>query len=103
VAVVRGERPADALELSAMLQDVEALGLHLHFVSRTEYRRRHQADFLQALQLRFPHSYLLPEGGTNQLAVAGAREIVADVDAVMSKLGSSISLSSTLISSVEVM
>jgi 1-aminocyclopropane-1-carboxylate deaminase len=101
VAVVRGERPADALELSAMLQDVEALGLHLHFVSRTEYRRRHQADFLQALQLRFPHSYLLPEGGTNQLA--GAREIVADVDAVMSKLGSSISLSSTLISAVEVM
>jgi 1-aminocyclopropane-1-carboxylate deaminase len=84
VAVVRGERPA---QLSIMLKEVEALGMHLHFVSRADYRRRHQADFLGDLLLRFPGSYLLPEGGTNLLAVLGASEIVADVDAVMNDRG----------------
>jgi 1-aminocyclopropane-1-carboxylate deaminase/D-cysteine desulfhydrase-like pyridoxal-dependent ACC family enzyme len=80
VAVIRGERP---VQLSIMLKEVEALGMHLHFVSRADYRRRHQSDFLGDLLLRFPGSYLLPEGGTNLLAVLGAGEIVADVDAVM--------------------
>jgi 1-aminocyclopropane-1-carboxylate deaminase/D-cysteine desulfhydrase-like pyridoxal-dependent ACC family enzyme len=87
VAVIRGERPLDPLRLSAMLVEVEALGMHLHFISRTDYRRRYQADFLEDLQQRFPHSYLLPEGGTNQLAVAGAREIVTDVDSIMQAQG----------------
>jgi len=84
VAVIRGERP---VQLSMMLKEVEALGMHLHFVSRADYRRRHQADFLGDLLLRFPGSYLLPEGGTNLLAVLGAGEIVADVDGVMDDRG----------------
>jgi 1-aminocyclopropane-1-carboxylate deaminase/D-cysteine desulfhydrase-like pyridoxal-dependent ACC family enzyme len=84
VAVIRGERP---VELSIMLKEVEALGMHLHFVSRADYRRRHQTDFLGDLLLRFPGSYLLQEGGTNLLAVLGAGEIVADVDAVMDDRG----------------
>jgi 1-aminocyclopropane-1-carboxylate deaminase len=36
---------------------------------------------------QFPNSYLLPEGGTNLLAVEGARQIVADVDVVMGSQG----------------
>jgi len=84
VAVIRGERP---VQLSIMLKEVEALGMHLHFVSRADYRRRHQADFLGDLLRGFPGSYLLPEGGTNLLAVLGAGEIVADVDAVMDDRG----------------
>jgi 1-aminocyclopropane-1-carboxylate deaminase len=84
VAVIRGSRP---VQLSMMLKEVEALGMHLHFVSRADYRRRHQADFLGDLLLRFPGSYLLPEGATNLLGVLGAGEIVADVNAVMNDRG----------------
>jgi len=77
IGIVRGER---AERLSMTLLDCEARGMQLHFISREDYRRRHSLEFLRSLRRRFADCYLIPEGGTNQLAVQGAGEIVAEIN-----------------------
>ena len=76
IGVVRGERPKT---LSAMLEDVENLGMHLVFISRTEYRQKETSEFRQSLVDQFGEFYLVPEGGTNTLAVKGCEEIVSSI------------------------
>ena len=54
--------------------------MQLHFVSRHEYRLRDDANYLQQLQQQFPQTYIIPEGGTNELAVQGCQEILNQYD-----------------------
>jgi 1-aminocyclopropane-1-carboxylate deaminase len=76
IGIVRGERPT---RLSMTLLDAEAQGMHLHFISRGDYRRREDPAFLLALQRGFADCYWIPEGGTNQLAIQGVGEIVTEI------------------------
>jgi len=76
VGVIRGEKPA---VLSPTLVEAEALGMTLHFVSRKAYSGKSEPAFLSALRSSFGDFYLLPEGGTNELAVQGAAEILVDL------------------------
>lgn len=73
VAVVRGER---ATTLSPTLNDIEMMGGRLHFVSRECYRRRDELPFQSDLLSQYPGACLIPEGGSNALALRGSREIV---------------------------
>jgi 1-aminocyclopropane-1-carboxylate deaminase len=73
IGIVRGERP---ITLSAMLSDAETLGMRLVFVSRSEFRQKETPAFRQWLVGQFGDFYLIPEGGTNPLAVKGCEEIV---------------------------
>lgn len=67
--IIRGE------ELDAQSNDVlrfaASCGMQLHFVSRSEYRRRYDADYHSELAQRFGAFYYVPEGGSNALAVKG--------------------------------
>ena len=54
--------------------------MQLHFVSRNEYRLRDDENFLQQLIQQFPETYIIPEGGTNKLAVQGCQEILSQSD-----------------------
>ncbi|MCU0432427.1 MAG: pyridoxal-phosphate dependent enzyme [Bacteroidia bacterium] len=67
--IIRG----DELNASSnhILAAASALGMELHFVSRSEYRRRYDAAYHHELRARFGTFYLVPEGGTNALAVKG--------------------------------
>ncbi len=76
VGVVRGERAAT---LSATLQDAEAMGMRLLFISRAMYRQKQTAQFRQALEAELGEFALLPEGGSNALAVQGCTQIVRDL------------------------
>ena len=68
VGIVRGD---DVGQLSATLRDCQDWGMELVFVSRSEYRRRHDPDYLAQLATRFDKSLLIPEGGGNSEGVAG--------------------------------
>ncbi|MEH6582945.1 MAG: pyridoxal-phosphate dependent enzyme [Halioglobus sp.] len=72
VGIVRGEVSDTP---SAMLQDALQWGMRLHHVSRQEYRRRHDADYLAALERRYGPCLLIPEGGANQAGVVGCQQI----------------------------
>jgi 1-aminocyclopropane-1-carboxylate deaminase len=72
--IIRG----DELDASSneVLRFATSCGMQLHFVSRTEYRRRHDAAYHRELEAAFGSVYLVPEGGTNALAVRGFQHIL---------------------------
>ncbi|MEQ9465115.1 MAG: pyridoxal-phosphate dependent enzyme [Haliea sp.] len=72
VGVIRGERPA---ALSPTLAEASAWGMQLHFVSRSDYRRRHEPGFIASLAGQLEIDYVIPEGGAGPLAVAGCRPL----------------------------
>ncbi|MBC7862934.1 MAG: pyridoxal-phosphate dependent enzyme, partial [Bacteroidia bacterium] len=73
IGIVRGEElKADS---NPLLKKCAELGMQLHFISRTEYRKKEEADFIGNLQKEFGNFLLVPEGGSNKLAVKGASEI----------------------------
>ena len=79
VGFIRGEELANR-PLNPTLQDARDAGMHLVFLSRTDYDRRHERDFQDALLKEFGYGYLLPEGGTNALAISGCSEILQPED-----------------------
>lgn len=73
IGIVRGEEPA---VLSDTLRFCRERGMKLHFISRKEYKRKNEQGFIEELRKQFGDFYLLPEGGTNEFAVKGCREIL---------------------------
>ncbi|MEL6926158.1 MAG: pyridoxal-phosphate dependent enzyme [Bacteroidota bacterium] len=73
IGIIRGE--ADSRHNST-LQFAQDCGMRLHFVDRSVYRRKTDPLFLQQLRDQFGPFYLLPEGGSNALAVQGCSEII---------------------------
>mgnify|MGYP000521183206 CR=1 FL=1 len=69
-AVVRGEA---APALSHTLQVAQAQGMHLHFVTRAQYREKEKTDWTAL----FPNAYIVPEGGHNAAGAEGCEEILA--------------------------
>ncbi|WP_295871257.1 1-aminocyclopropane-1-carboxylate deaminase/D-cysteine desulfhydrase [uncultured Zhongshania sp.] len=62
--------------LTPTLQDAKRWGMSLHYLSRSEYRRRHDQDFISELQAQYPSAYIVPEGGGNTLGAKGCAGIV---------------------------
>ena len=54
--------------------------MHLEFISRAAYRKKNEDSFLHSLQNKYPKFYIIPEGGTNALAIDGCREILTEAD-----------------------
>jgi 1-aminocyclopropane-1-carboxylate deaminase len=50
----------------------------MQFVSREEYKRSRTKNPFAYVKNKFGDFYLVPEGGTNALAVQGCKEILTD-------------------------
>ncbi|MDB6034261.1 MAG: 1-aminocyclopropane-carboxylate deaminase [Verrucomicrobiales bacterium] len=70
LGIVRGEERMD----SAVLKQCRQFGMQLLQVSRSEYRDKD--ELVRRLNLERAENYILPEGGTNALAVRGCAEAV---------------------------
>lgn len=79
IGIVRGEELANKPRNKTLLF-CEANGMQLAFVSRLDYRRKEEASYQQALQERFGNCLILPEGGTNALAIQGAADIIPEIE-----------------------
>lgn len=77
VGIIRGEphQPLNA-SLAKAVDD----GMELAYLDRESYRKKTDPAVLARLRDRFGDFYLLPEGGSNALAVRGCREIVEEID-----------------------
>ena len=85
IGIIRGDELAVRPELVAenpTLRLANNLGMQLEFVSRDLYKSRHQEEFINLLRERFGKFYLVPEGGTNALAIKGCEEILNEDDEV---------------------
>ncbi|ELR69784.1 1-aminocyclopropane-1-carboxylate deaminase [Fulvivirga imtechensis AK7] len=73
IGIIRGE---EHLPLNPTLSFASQQGMHLHYMDRSTYRRKHDTEVIGPLTEKYGRFYLLPEGGTNLLAIKGASEIV---------------------------
>ncbi|MFE1834157.1 1-aminocyclopropane-1-carboxylate deaminase/D-cysteine desulfhydrase [Streptomyces sviceus] len=76
VGVVRGEELADR-PLNPSLARCAADGMRLYFVDRPTYRRKTEPDTLARVlrAAQAEDAYVVPEGGSNSLAVRGCRAL----------------------------
>ncbi len=79
IGVIRGEELSNTV-LNPTLQFAKQQGMDFHFISRTQYRNKTQAKFITTLKKTIGDFYLIPEGGTNNLAVKGCEEILSETD-----------------------
>jgi 1-aminocyclopropane-1-carboxylate deaminase len=80
VGIIRGEELASKIELNSTLKYAQSCGMHLEFVSRSVYKQKTDSTYLKTILETFKNFYILPEGGTNALAVKGCQEILTDKD-----------------------
>jgi 1-aminocyclopropane-1-carboxylate deaminase len=76
IGLIRGE---ETQPLNPTLAQAAADGMRLHYLDRSSYRRRAEPDFTAELLACYGPAYVLPEGGTNALALPGCAELVADI------------------------
>ena len=77
IGIIRGEA---VQPLNSTLQYAVDCGMQLRYVSREDYRDKTTKSFAEKYLLDFSDCYLIPEGGTNSLAVKGCEEILSDVE-----------------------
>lgn len=80
IGVIRGEELQEKYLENPTLKKASQNGMQFEFVSRTQYRDKNNLEFLDQLKEKFGDCYLIPEGGTNNLAVKGCKEILTDDD-----------------------
>lgn len=80
IGIIRGEELENKIAENPTLAKAQELGMQFYFVTRTAYRDKEEKMFVNHLQEMFGDFYLIPEGGTNELAIKGCEEILTDVD-----------------------
>jgi 1-aminocyclopropane-1-carboxylate deaminase/D-cysteine desulfhydrase-like pyridoxal-dependent ACC family enzyme len=80
IGLIRGEI---SQPLNPTLSDAVKNGMELHPLSRSEYREKQSQALLESLGRKFGEFYLIPEGGTNALAIQGTQEILTGADTSM--------------------
>lgn len=73
IGIIRGE---EYFPLNPTLQFAADCGMKLFYLNRAEYKNRNDKAFQEKLKIKFDNPYMIPEGGTNQLALMGTEEIV---------------------------
>jgi 1-aminocyclopropane-1-carboxylate deaminase len=80
IGVIRGEELEGNWSDNPTLKQAYDHGMRFRFISRTRYREKESRDFIDSLRAEIDPFYLVPEGGTNTLAVKGCTEILTPSD-----------------------
>lgn len=76
IGIIRGE---EHQPLNPSLQYAKACGMHFHYLDRATFRHKYDEAVRSELERQFGRFYLLPEGGTNDLAIRGVKELVDEI------------------------
>lgn len=76
-AIVRGDYSTN---LSPMLRDLMSWQTTIHYVDKITYQQRNKSEYLQFLQQQHVNALIIPEGGSNRLALQGVGEIVTELE-----------------------
>lgn len=84
IGIIRGDELGvdltRTLSQNSTLKNANENGMQFKFVSREVYRNKTSNKFINALKDEFGDFYLIPEGGTNELAIKGCEEILTNED-----------------------
>ncbi len=78
--IVRGDELIHLWRDNPTLAQAHSAGMQFKFITREQYRQRAMPSYLHSLEAELGPCYLLPEGGTNSLAVKGCEEILSPSD-----------------------
>jgi 1-aminocyclopropane-1-carboxylate deaminase len=96
IGIIRGEELQEKIEENPSLSVAQQFGMKLVFVSRDAYRLKETPEFIKEMKSQFGDFYLLPEGGTNELAIKGCEEILSEDDIKFTHICSSIGTGGTI-------
>ena len=80
IGVIRGEELEFNYLNNPTLRKAEEFGMEFVFVTREEYRNKNNEEFIERLKHNHGDFYIIPEGGTNALAIKGCEEILNSED-----------------------
>jgi 1-aminocyclopropane-1-carboxylate deaminase len=80
IGVIRGDELENKVNENPTLSFARNCGMQFDFVSRETYRKKSEPDFIENLKEEYGDFYLIPEGGTNELAIKGCQEILNEDD-----------------------
>ncbi len=104
IAIIRGEA---SNQNNYTLAWAKHWGMKLIFVDRKTYRLRDDEIYLQHLQQQYPDYAIVPEGGSNTLALTGVAEVIdelnqqATFDTLMTPVGSGGTLAGLIVGDKE--
>jgi 1-aminocyclopropane-1-carboxylate deaminase len=96
IGIIRGEELEEKINENPSLAVAQQFGMKFVFVSRDKYRLKDTPEFLEEMQSQFGDFYLLPEGGTNELAIKGCEEILSELDSEFSYVCTSVGTGGTV-------
>lgn len=100
IGVIRGDELGKDLEKTldnnSTLREAHKNGMTFEFVSRESYRNKLGEEFINQLKEQFEDFYLIPEGGTNELAIKGCEEILTEEDANFDYICSAVGTGGTI-------
>ena len=76
IGIIRGEELKFSWHENPTLKFASEHGMQFKFITREEYRNKESIILIETLEKEFGSFYLLPEGGTNELAIKGCEEIL---------------------------
>ena len=79
--IIRGEQH---YQTNATLSQAISWGMSCDFVDRKTYRLRQEPQYLANLQSQYPDYFIVPEGGSNTLALPGVGEVLSELNAQLS-------------------
>lgn len=82
IGIIRGDELEKAVNSNPTLSFAKDCGMQFKFVSREDYRDKTSTTYIEKLKVEFGAFYLIPEGGTNDLAIKGCEEILYDKDEI---------------------
>ena len=77
IGIIRGEAHSP---LNPTLLFAQKNGMHLEYIDRLSYRKKYDSELIKYWNEKFGDFYLIPEGGSNHLAVKGCTEIVSSIE-----------------------
>ena len=77
IGVIRGE---EHLPMNPTLSFAKEQGMRFHYMDRSTYRNKNSEDVINLLKQLYGEFYLIPEGGTNELALKGCAELAQEID-----------------------
>ena len=79
IGIIRGDELLNK-KLNSTLQNCKNFGMKFLFISRADYKKRNNAEYINTLRKKYTNSFIIPEGGTNYLGVKGCEEILEKDD-----------------------
>lgn len=81
IGIIRGDELESKISENSTLTFAQNCGMKFEFINREAYKNKTSSLFIEELKKHHGDFYLVPEGGTNALAVKGCQEILTPEDA----------------------